>query len=171
MIVLILVLAVLLFFFGLFSASETALFSLSSLKVKTYKQDKDPRKQLIAQLLSSPRQLLVTIIMLNVSFNILVQNVTSSICRSTAHGGQHIEQKPNGPRSIFTQTQKSTRPCQSNHRSYNMIKNKMSYKEAGVDYHDKLHKERAVKKLRRFAEKLGYAVTPRAQPETACYNS
>jgi putative hemolysin len=79
MIVLILVLAVLLFFSGLFSASETALFSLSSLKVKTYKQDKDPRKQLIAQLLSSPRQLLVTIIMLNVSFNILVQNVTSSI--------------------------------------------------------------------------------------------
>jgi CBS domain containing-hemolysin-like protein len=79
MIVLILVLAVLLFFSGLFSASETALFSLSSLKVKTYKQDKDPRKQLIAQLLSSPRQLLVTIIMLNISINILVQNVTSSI--------------------------------------------------------------------------------------------
>ncbi len=79
MILLILVLAVLLFFSGLFSASETALFSLSSLKVKTYKQDKDPRKQLIAQLLSSPRQLLVTIIMLNVSVNILVQNVTASI--------------------------------------------------------------------------------------------
>ncbi len=79
MIVLIFALAVLLFFSGLFSASETALFSLSSLKVKTYKQDKDPRKQLIAQLLSSPRQLLVTIIMLNVSINILVQNVTSSI--------------------------------------------------------------------------------------------
>jgi putative hemolysin len=79
MIVLILALAVLLFFSGLFSASETALFSLSSLKVKTYKQDKDPRKQLIAQLLSSPRHLLVTIIMLNVSINILVQNVTASI--------------------------------------------------------------------------------------------
>jgi putative hemolysin len=79
MIVLIVALAVLLFFSGLFSASETALFSLSSLKVKTFSQDKDPRKQLIAQLLSSPRQLLVTIIMLNVSINILVQNVTASI--------------------------------------------------------------------------------------------
>jgi putative hemolysin len=79
MIVLIVVLAVLLFFSGLFSASETALFSLSSLKVKTFNQDKDPRKQLIAQLLSSPRHLLVTIIMLNVSINILVQNVTASI--------------------------------------------------------------------------------------------
>jgi len=79
MTVLIVVLAVLLFFSGLFSASETALFSLSSLKVKTYKQDKDSRKQLIAGLLSNPRQLLVTIIMLNISINILIQNVTSSI--------------------------------------------------------------------------------------------
>lgn len=79
MVLLIFILAVLLFFSGLFSASETALFSLSSLKVKTYKQDKDPRKQLIAQLLSSPRDLLVTIIMLNVVVNILVQNVTASI--------------------------------------------------------------------------------------------
>ncbi|HEX2579450.1 MAG TPA: hemolysin family protein [Rhabdochlamydiaceae bacterium] len=79
MTVLIVVLAVLLFFSGLFSASETALFSLSSLKVKTYKHDKDPRKQLIAALLSNPRQLLVTIIMLNIAINILIQNVTSSM--------------------------------------------------------------------------------------------
>ncbi|MBS0648354.1 MAG: HlyC/CorC family transporter [Verrucomicrobia bacterium] len=79
MAVLILILAVLLFFSGLFSASETALFSLSSLKVKTYKQDKDPRKQLIAQLLSSPRDLLVTIIMLNVAVNIFIQNVFASL--------------------------------------------------------------------------------------------
>jgi CBS domain containing-hemolysin-like protein len=79
MLTLILVLAILLLFSGLFSASETALFSLSSLKVKTYKQNKDPRKQLIAQLLSSPRDLLVTIIMLNVSINILIQNVSASL--------------------------------------------------------------------------------------------
>jgi CBS domain containing-hemolysin-like protein len=79
MVFLIFILAVLLFFSGLFSASETALFSLSSLKVKTYKQNKDPRKQLIAQLLSSPRDLLVTIIMLNVAVNILIQNVTASL--------------------------------------------------------------------------------------------
>jgi putative hemolysin len=79
MVTLVLVLAILLLFSGLFSASETALFSLSSLKVKTYKQNKDPRKQLIAQLLSSPRDLLVTIIMLNVSVNILIQNVSASL--------------------------------------------------------------------------------------------
>ncbi len=86
MISLILVLAVLLFFSGLFSASETALFSLSSLKVKTYKQNKDPRKQLIAQLLASPRDLLVTIIMLNVAVNIIIQNVTSSLFGEATNG-------------------------------------------------------------------------------------
>ncbi len=84
MALLILILAVLLFFSALFSASETALFSLSSLKVKTYKQNKDPRKQLIAQLLASPRDLLVTVIMLNVAVNILIQNVTSSLFGETS---------------------------------------------------------------------------------------
>lgn len=79
MIILISTLFILIFFSGLFSASETALFSLSSLKVKTYKQDKDKRKQLIAQLLSNPRDLLVTIIMVNVIINILIQNVSSGI--------------------------------------------------------------------------------------------
>ncbi len=64
---------------GFFSSSEVALFSLSSPKVKSYKNDPDPRKQLVAKLLASPRDLLVTIIMLNILINILVQNVTSSI--------------------------------------------------------------------------------------------
>ncbi len=79
MIILVLTLLMLIFFSGLFSGSETALFSLPSLKVKGFKQDKDPKKQLIAQLLASPRDLLVTIIMLNVIMNILIQNVSSSL--------------------------------------------------------------------------------------------
>jgi transposase len=54
---------------------------------------------------------------------------------------------------------------------YNMIKNKANYKEAGADYHDKLHKERAVKNLRRFAERLGYAVMPQVRPATATCNA
>ncbi|HSW86007.1 MAG TPA: hemolysin family protein [Rhabdochlamydiaceae bacterium] len=62
-----------------FSASETALFSLSSMKVKAYKQDPDKRKQLVALLLSRPRELLVTIIMVNTIVNILVQNIVSTI--------------------------------------------------------------------------------------------
>ncbi|MGE5196692.1 MAG: hemolysin family protein, partial [Anaerolineae bacterium] len=61
------------------SGSETALFSLSSMKVKSLKREKDHRKQLIATLLANPRDLLVTIIMLNILVNILVQNVVSNI--------------------------------------------------------------------------------------------
>ncbi len=68
-----------LFCSGFFSSSEVALFSLSSMKVKSFKNDPDKRKQLVANLLTSPRDLLVTIIMLNIVINILIQNVTSSI--------------------------------------------------------------------------------------------
>jgi len=79
MIFLIAFLCVLIFLSAVFSASETALFSLSSLKVKTYKTDKDKRRQLIAALLAHPGDLLVTILMINISVNILVQNVSSSL--------------------------------------------------------------------------------------------
>lgn len=76
---LIVLLFILLLFSGFFSASETSLFSLSSLKVKAYKNDPDPRKRLVSELLSSPRDLLVTIIMINIAVNILVQNVSASL--------------------------------------------------------------------------------------------
>ncbi len=49
------------------------------MKVKAFKTDPDKRKQLVAKLLSSPRDLFVTIIMFNIIVNILIQNVTSSI--------------------------------------------------------------------------------------------
>ncbi len=62
-----------------FSSSEVALFSLSTPKVKGYKGDDNPRKQLIARLLSSPRDLLVTLLSFNILINILIQNVTSSL--------------------------------------------------------------------------------------------
>ncbi len=79
MIALVALLVILIFFSGFSSASETSLFSLSSLKVKAYKTDPDPRKKLVATLLASPRDLLVTIIMINVAVNILIQNVSSSL--------------------------------------------------------------------------------------------
>jgi putative hemolysin len=75
----VLLLLIFLFCSGFFSSSEVALFSLSSMKVKAFKTDADKRKQLVAKLLSSPRDLLVTIIMFNIIINILIQNVTSSI--------------------------------------------------------------------------------------------
>ncbi|MGL4539612.1 MAG: hemolysin family protein [Candidatus Rhabdochlamydia sp.] len=62
-----------------FSCSEVALFSLSSMKVKVFKADPDRRKQLAANLLSSPRDLIITILALNVITNILFQNVISSL--------------------------------------------------------------------------------------------
>jgi magnesium and cobalt exporter, CNNM family len=69
---------------GFFSGSETALFSLSSMKVRAYRRHADPRHKLIARLLSSPRDLLVTILMLNVLANILVQNIASSLFSNVA---------------------------------------------------------------------------------------
>ena len=48
---------------------------------------------------------------------------------------------------------------------YNMIKNKITYKEAGIDYYDKLHKERAVKNLQRFAARLGFEISPKKTAE------
>jgi len=77
--VLVIVLAVLIILSGTLSASETALFSLSSMRVRAYRYGKDPRGQLIAKLLANPRKLLVTILMLNVGMNILVQNVVSGL--------------------------------------------------------------------------------------------
>lgn len=60
-----------------FSATETALFSLSLAKIKAYKTSSSPRQRLIAQLVLEPRNLLVTVFMLNTVVNILIQNTTS----------------------------------------------------------------------------------------------
>lgn len=67
------------------SACETALFSLPSPKLKAYKNDRNPTKRLIAQLLSKSRDLLVTIFMVNTFLNILLQNVASSMFGSEAN--------------------------------------------------------------------------------------
>ncbi len=77
--VLIIALFLLISFSAVLSSSETALFSLSSMKVRAFKHGKDPRGHSIAKLLARPRKLMVTILMLNVVMNILVQNVVSSI--------------------------------------------------------------------------------------------
>lgn len=75
MILLILLLLCLAFF----SASETALFSLSNFTIRSYQVDRDPRKKMIARLLLKPKDLLVTILMINIFANILIQNVVSNI--------------------------------------------------------------------------------------------
>jgi putative hemolysin len=77
--ILIILLLFLILMSGVLSASETALFSLPSMRVRAYRYGKDPRGHLIAKLLASPQKLLVTILMLNVLMNILVQNVVSGL--------------------------------------------------------------------------------------------
>ena len=64
---------------ALFSSSETALFSLSSMQQQGFRKSADLRKRLAAKLLDSPRDLLISLIMLNVILNIFVQNVVSNI--------------------------------------------------------------------------------------------
>lgn len=64
---------------GFFSLAQIGLFSLPSIEVKLYKKDRNPRKRLIAELLSKPRDLLVTILMCDIAVNILVQNFAAKL--------------------------------------------------------------------------------------------
>jgi putative hemolysin len=61
------------------SGAETALFSLSAPQIQAFTQDPNPRKRLVATLLSRPRDLLVTILMLNIAINICVQDVIAIV--------------------------------------------------------------------------------------------
>lgn len=62
-----------------FSGSEIALFSLSPMRIKAYMSDPQPRKRRIAELVNQPRDLLVTIFMINTLVNILLQNASSKL--------------------------------------------------------------------------------------------
>lgn len=72
----------LIFLSGYFSAAETALFSLSPLTLKAYRTSSNSRLSLIAHLMDHPRQVLVTLMIVHIFANILVQNVISSIFES-----------------------------------------------------------------------------------------
>jgi len=65
-----LALAILLILSGLFSATETALFSLSKIQLRRLKEKKPVQSALIAQLLDSPRRTLNTILTGNMLVNI-----------------------------------------------------------------------------------------------------
>lgn len=73
------ILIILLFSSAYFSASETALFSLSPLTIQSYKSSGDSRQALIARMMSHPSEILVTVLMLNILANLLVQNTVSSL--------------------------------------------------------------------------------------------
>ncbi len=67
-----------------FSSSETALFSLSPSKRNTFRHSKSKGKKVAAMLLEKPRSLLVTLLILNITVNLGVQNVISSIVGTTS---------------------------------------------------------------------------------------
>ncbi len=64
---------------ALFSGAETSFFSLSSMQVKAFKKDLDPKKRLVAFLLSNPRELLVTLIIITIVASLAIQSVISAI--------------------------------------------------------------------------------------------
>lgn len=72
-------LALLILVSAFLSGSETSLFSLSPLTVKSYRNTSNARLNLIGRLMENPRQVLVTILILNILANILIQNTVSSI--------------------------------------------------------------------------------------------
>lgn len=67
---------------GFLSGSETSLFSLSPMTLKTYQTSSDRKQRLVGSLMGRPRDVLVTILMLNVLANLLVQNTVSSLFES-----------------------------------------------------------------------------------------
>jgi len=75
---------------GYFSLAQIALFSLSPSELKVYKVDPDPRKQLIVRLLSKPRELLVTILMYDITANILIQNTAAKLFGDYASWGLKV---------------------------------------------------------------------------------
>lgn len=73
---------ILLCFSSFFSASETALFSLGSLKLFQLKESNHPRSSLIQELIEKPRRLLITILVGNESINITASALAASLCIS-----------------------------------------------------------------------------------------
>jgi len=77
---------VLLAFSAFFSGSETALFSLSHVKVRKFRAEKRGRARLVAHLLSNARRLLVTILIGNMLVNIFASSLSASYFRSLFRG-------------------------------------------------------------------------------------
>ena len=72
-----------------FSSAETALFSLQRVTVTRLGEDKSHRARLVARLLSTPRELLTTILFGNLLVNTSFYAVTTLAAYRLAHGGRH----------------------------------------------------------------------------------
>lgn len=74
------VLIILLLCSAFFSGSETALFSLSKIRVKRLQIGEVKNSKLLAQLLNKPRRLIISILIGNMLVNILASATASSAC-------------------------------------------------------------------------------------------
>lgn len=75
----ILLLICLIFASAFLSGSETSLFSLSRMTLKSYQGSQNPRLQRVYSLMTRPREVLVTLLMLNMLVNLLVQNTVANL--------------------------------------------------------------------------------------------
>lgn len=64
---------------AILSASETAYFSLDEVTLSQFSKSSKKSRQFVSRLLKDPKGLLVTLLMINISMNIVVQNITASI--------------------------------------------------------------------------------------------
>ena len=62
-----------------FSSSETALFSLNHLQIEQMRRARNPRISLIEELLSKPRQLIVTILIGNEFVNVSASVISAAL--------------------------------------------------------------------------------------------
>lgn len=81
----------LLFLSACFSASETAFFSLSRIKLKLLEEEKKQGKSLILELLSKPRRLLIIILTGNTFVNIAIAAFSSGLALKISHRYQLSE--------------------------------------------------------------------------------
>ncbi len=73
------VLVILLLCSAFFSGSETAIFSLSKIRVKRLQLEKAGGAKLLARLLTKPRRLIISILIGNLLVNILASSISSSL--------------------------------------------------------------------------------------------
>ncbi|MCB1181583.1 MAG: HlyC/CorC family transporter [Chlamydiia bacterium] len=87
LIILLIIFTLISFFFSL---SQISFFSLSSAQVCLLKEDLNPKKREIAQLLFHPRNLLVTLLFGDILANILVQNTAANLFSSPSNWGYKV---------------------------------------------------------------------------------
>jgi len=73
---------ILLVFSAFFSGSETALFSLTPVRVKRFQTERKRQGRLIARLLSNPRRLMITILIGNTLVNTFASSLSASLFRT-----------------------------------------------------------------------------------------